>query len=62
MFQLVTFYLNDRYVFEAETLDEALSLAIDAFNQSHELIDITKGDILVYHFAEIYEVIGKAVY
>jgi len=62
MFKLVTFHLNERYEFETNTLDEALSLALDAFNNHHELIDITRGDVLVYHFCEIYEEIGKAVY
>lgn len=62
MYILITYYLNQRYEITCNSLDEALSLAMDAFNKNHELYEIRKdGDILLYH-GEIYEKLGKAIY
>jgi hypothetical protein len=61
-YKLITFYFDKKYEFEAESLDEILSLSIDAFNQNHELVEIQKDKKIIYQFSEIYELIGKRYY
>jgi hypothetical protein len=62
MYKLITFHYNTKYEHETETFEEILSLAMDAFNQNHELLEIQyKGDV-IYLWGEIYKLIGKCVY
>jgi hypothetical protein len=62
MLKLITCHYANKYEFEAETLDEILSMAIDAFDQSHELVEIWDGKKLLYQFCEIYQLINKRYY
>ena len=62
MYKLITFVGEYRYESEAETYDEIISLAMDAFNNNHELYEVQKdGKIILFH-GDIYKLIGKAVY
>jgi hypothetical protein len=62
MYKLITFHLNQKFEFETETLEEALSLAIDAFNNNHELIEIQKDWELKLFACDIYHAINKRIY
>lgn len=62
MFKLITIYQETKQEFEAETLDEILSLAINAFDQNHELYEIQENKICIYQCGEIYDLLGKAIY
>jgi len=61
-YTLITFFQDKKYEFESKTLDEILSLTMDAYNQNHELIEIQKNGKILYQFCEIYELIGKVYY
>jgi hypothetical protein len=61
-FKLITFYLGDKFEVSADSLDEILSLAIDAFNNSHELFEIYEKDKLLYRFCDIYHLINRRYY
>jgi len=62
IFKLITFHNELKYEFEAETFDEILSLTVDAFNQNHELIEISKNKEVLYMFCQIYKLINKTTY
>jgi len=62
MYKLITFYFNQKHEFEVESEEEVLSLAIDAFNQNHELHEIRKDDECYLLHSEIYQKINKLYY
>ena len=62
MFRLTTFDGNKKCVYEFETLEEALSGAIHAFDLNHELHSIEKDGFCLFLYCELYEAIGKVIY
>lgn len=62
MFKLITHHFNEKFEFKTETMDEALSLAIDAFNIHHELQEINEDGEIRLLFCDLYHKIGKRYY
>ena len=62
MFLLITFDGNNKCSYEFETLEEALSGAVYAFDHNHELHAIEKDGLCLFLHCEVYEAIGKAIY
>jgi hypothetical protein len=62
MFTLITFNGNTKCRTEFETLEEALSGAIHAFDLNHELHAIEKDGLCLFLHGELYEAIKKAIY
>lgn len=62
MFKLITFYNNIKHEVEVETEDEVLSLAVNAFDQNHELHEIRKNEECYLLHSEIYDKIHRAIY
>ena len=62
MIKLTTFHLSTKYEFEIETMEEALSLAIDAFNNNHELHEISEDGRCLLLCFEVYNAINKRYY
>lgn len=62
MFKLIIFEGDIKHEFNTETLEESLSLAVDAFNRGHELHAIEKDGLCLFLHSELYEAIRRAVY
>lgn len=62
MFKLITFKDNIKHEIEVETEGEILSLAVNAFDQNHELHEIRKNEECYLLHSEIYDKINRAVY
>jgi len=53
---------NDTHFVNAKTIEEILSLSVDAFNQNAELIEIQRDGKTFYKSCEIYKIINKTYY
>jgi len=53
---------NKQHFIEAKTIEEILSLSVDAFNQNAELIEIQRDGKIFYKSCEIYRIIGRTYY
>ena len=62
MFTLTTFDGNSKCITEFESLEEALSGALHAFDMNHELHAIEKDGLCLFLHCELYEAIGKVIY
>jgi hypothetical protein len=62
MYKLIFFENSIKHEVETETYEEILSVAIDAFNNNHELIEIQKENKCLLLHCEVYEKIGKVIY
>lgn len=62
MFKLITYVLDEKQEYEAESLDCALSLSIDAFNHNHFLDEIQENGKTILFGCQIYAKIKRAIY
>lgn len=62
MYKLIVFECGNKHEFKTETLEESLSLAMDAYNQGHELHAIEKDGVCLLLHCEVYKAIGKVIY
>jgi hypothetical protein len=62
MYKLIYAIRDIKHEVTAETLDEILSLSVDAYNQNAQLLEIFENETSIMTFSDIYEAIQRVYY